>query len=51
MSDTGATKWTNDGIPERYRLVKGMYGANYNEYLNGVLYKNLQGSGQTWKRF
>ena len=42
VSDTGATEWTQDGLPEHYRLVKGMEGANYNEYLNGVLYKKFK---------
>lgn len=42
VSDTGATKWVQDGVPERYRIVKKLPGEEYNIYLNSILYEKFK---------
>lgn len=41
VSDTGATKWVQDGVPQRYRIVKALPGEQYNTYLNSILYEKF----------
>lgn len=41
VSDTGGTEWVQDGVPERYRITKTLYGGEYNVYLNGMLYEKF----------